>query len=124
MRLGLQTKGIKNTVDICDLTASHSGTHTHTHTKGERKKQREADRHVQCTHAGLFLLFEHHADCDLNKLDAVMLSVAMCTALFFCFGLYHEPRRIMSHFKLHVYLAAQLSFNRSERRPECHFEEI
>ena len=44
MRLGLQTKGIKNAVDICDLTASHSGTHTHTHTHTSTHTQTHTHR--------------------------------------------------------------------------------
>ena len=57
-------------------THSHKYSHTNTHTQGERNKEREADRHVQWIHSGLFLLFEHHADCVLQKLDGVVLSVS------------------------------------------------
>lgn len=70
---GASNKGNKTAVDICDLTASHSGTHTY------KTRDKDGDRH-KCFIMVFIIKFDTIVSCF--TVVAMHLCASMCVALF------------------------------------------
>lgn len=98
---------------------------SHAHIQKETEMGRQRGMHqphsldiVVCFSNMLLLIFK------TTQLCFMPLCARLCAALLWFWVASPVEMVLMTHFDLHMYAAAQLSFNRGEYCLKCHCEEI